>query len=164
MYRIFVFVFCIVVTIYLLLQYYRLKKIVHTYKLLHARFLREAADFSISASNNVNPVLALVESVKAERLYSSIESIYGLHHSNPLHIDLTTIGPTVSEQKKKILNDVLEMYKAYHDNSDAYTNPLISISGSPIEDSNMDDLLPIIDNTEGQYGNSITTTPTPRII
>ena len=127
MYRIFVFIFFITVSIYLLLNYYRLKKITNTYRLLHARFLRQAADFSISASNNVNPILALVESVKAEELYTAIESIYGLHYNNPLYIDLSTIGRTVGEQKKKILNDVLEMYKSYHEE-----NPLSYISGTPL--------------------------------
>lgn len=109
-------------TIYLILKYYNIKKTIDKYKILHIHFLRQAADFSIAASNNVNPILALVESCRAEQLYKSIQLIYGIHYSNPLDIDISKMGDVIDNQKKKILNDILELHKNINN------HPLLDVS------------------------------------
>ena len=135
MLRILFWVLLFFFVLYLVSNYYNAKRVLNSYRSIFISYLRQATDYSIAASNNLNPILALVQSCRAEQLIRSVQLVHGIVNYNDLNIDLSTLITIIDEQKTKILKDCLTYFEEYNDNSDDSTI-LRSISVGLINSAN----------------------------
>lgn len=90
------------------------------------KLVRSAAESSILASNTVNPIISLVEVVKAVEKIECLQERYGVSMADQITgVNTNQILDVVLKQKKKILQDVMNINKKYH----PQRHPLNSVAG-----------------------------------
>jgi hypothetical protein len=75
------------------------------------RLVREAAEHSVRASNTLNPIIALSESVAAHRTLEMLIRRYGVQRANEIcGLDAGDLMKTMSLQRDHILQDITTTY------------------------------------------------------
>ena len=75
------------------------------------RQVRDAAMLAVSAGNTINPVLALIDSVKASQTLDVLTSMHTAKEINMVcNTDVDRIIEIVYEQKIQITNDVMRIF------------------------------------------------------
>lgn len=102
-------VFCVFISIVgLCLHHHNMVKKMHGSVDRDVYLLKEAATYSINASNTVSPILALVDVVKAVTILETIHARYGIVLATELtNIDTKDMYGTLVNQKQRILHDIL---------------------------------------------------------
>ena len=73
-------------------------------------FVRKAAEHSIAASNTVNPVLAMVDTVRAVQLIESLHERYGVDLASEVsQTDTEAMLETLQNQKERIVRKVMRI-------------------------------------------------------
>ena len=110
MWQLFVFIVIVCVTSGICVCQTASTRQLHCLKATYTGMLREAAEHSIAASNNINPILALIEISRAAELMRVIVGVHGIE-GRFLGVDLPTMSDVIATQKAKILADVLSIHK-----------------------------------------------------
>lgn len=92
-------------------HHYSMKKLLVKTKKRDCELIRLAAESSIIASNTVNPMLALIEIVKAVQMIDSLHHRYGPHICYDITgVDTQELFQILQDQRDSILQDITNEY------------------------------------------------------
>lgn len=76
--------------------------------------IRRASEHSVSASNTVNPVLALIDVLKAQQTIYVLQSVYGKGELYALTcMDTARMQEIIEQQRIKVTQDILDVFPAF---------------------------------------------------
>lgn len=76
--------------------------------------IRGAAELSVAASNTVNPVLALIDVLKAQQTIYVLQSIYGKNDlKNLTHMDTERMQEIIEQQRIRVTQDILDVFPGF---------------------------------------------------
>lgn len=109
MLEIFMVVMVVMLVVALCLHHHSMKKKLDETEEQDSSGIRKAAEYSIMASNTVNPVIALVEVTKAVQIITSLHERYGAEATqNITKINTIDMLHVLQDQKDRILRDVIK--------------------------------------------------------
>ena len=89
------------------------RRLVHQRSILQAQ-IRRATEYSVAASNTINPVLALVDVLKAQQTIYVLQSVYGKGELYALTcMDTARMQDIIEQQRIKVTKDILEVFPAF---------------------------------------------------
>jgi heme/copper-type cytochrome/quinol oxidase subunit 2 len=124
---------CILVVCVLALctSHWKISERNRTHTLALQRQIRNAADMSISASNTINPIISLIDIIRAFQTIDVLHSIYGKDNLYSMtNMDTGRMYDIIDQQKIKVTGDVMKAFPKFMPN-----HPLLNDAGITPEDS-----------------------------
>jgi hypothetical protein len=107
MIEIFLILGIVILVVALCLHHHSMSKRTENNRKRESHLLEKAAEYSVSASNTVSPLLALVGVVRAVQILESVHARYGTETASDIvGTDTEEMLEILKKQKKSIVNDI----------------------------------------------------------